>query len=243
MSTSVLAVVWDFDNTLVDSRARNLAVTRRIAARLFGSWESFPMLLSQEAYDTGVSTTRNWRDLYRTEFSMDEERVDEAGRLWTEYQLDETTGSPFLPGIPDTLEALRHLPRGIVSANSRRNIEGTLRENGWATYFDVVIGYEEVHLRAQKPAPDGLLLCLERLGVLEAGVVVYVGDHEADAECAANTNAELQRRGASVRVASVGADYGRSEGPDWSFEPEHRARVPRDVIDIVVGLDVHPTKE
>jgi HAD superfamily hydrolase (TIGR01549 family) len=237
MPSPVRAVVWDFDNTLVDSRARNLAVTRRIAARLFGSWEPFPMLCSQQAYDLGIAATQNWRDLYRIEFSMDEELIDEAGRLWTDYQLEETTESPFLPGIPDALRALRHLPRGIVSANSRHNIESTLGENGWAKYFDVVIGYEEVHLRSQKPEPDGLLLCLERLAVLEAGVVVYVGDHEADAECAANTNLELERRGEAVRVISVGADYGRSEGPDWSFEPQHRARAPRDVIEIVSGLE------
>ena len=236
MSASVRAVVWDFDNTLVDSRARNLAVTRRIAARLFGDWERFPMLRSQEAYDSGVASTRNWRDLYRTEFSMDEERVDEAGRLWTQYQQDETTAAPLLRGIPDALRALRHLPNAIVSANSRRNIEGTLSEDGWASYFDVVIGYEEVHLRAQKPAPDGLLICLDRLAVLDLGVVVYVGDHEADAECAARANQALQARGDAVRVISVGADYGRSEAPDWSFEPTHRAASPSAVVDLVRSL-------
>ena len=89
----------------------------------------------------------------------------------------------------------------------------------------------------RKPAPDGFLLCAERLNALKLGVLVYVGDHEADAKCAQNVNAELERRGVEVRVISVGAEYGRSEGAEWSVEPDHLASSPEDVVRIVAAID------
>ena len=66
--------------------------------------------------------------------------------------------------------------------------------------------------------------------------MIYVGDHEADAECAARTNDELKRRKQPVRVVSVGADYGRSEGPEWTFDPDCRARAPSDIVGLVRRL-------
>ncbi|MEE8549721.1 MAG: hypothetical protein V3T08_00500, partial [Gemmatimonadota bacterium] len=86
MSSRVRAVIWDFDNTLVDSREKNLAVTRRIVGRLFGSWERFAFLRSLESYEAVLRRTTNWRDLYRTEFGLNEDEVDAASRLWTELQ-------------------------------------------------------------------------------------------------------------------------------------------------------------
>ncbi len=236
MSSRVRAVIWDFDNTLVDSRARNLAVTRRIVARLLGRWDGCSMLSSLESYEAALWRTENWRDMYRVELGMDEEAVDEAGRLWTECQISETTQATIFPGVRKALEELRHLPNGIVSANSRRNIRETLRTQEIEGHFEAVIGFEEVHLRAQKPAPDGFLLCAERLNALKLGVLVYVGDHEADAKCAQNVNAELERRRVDVRVISVGADYGR-DGAEWSVEPDHRASSPEEVVRIVAAIE------
>lgn len=236
----VRAVVWDFDNTLVDSRAKNLAVTRRIVTHLRGSCDRIPMLSSLESYEEALWRTRNWRDLYRSELGMDEATIDAAARLWTGYQITETTASPILPGIPEALSALRHLPHAIFSANSRRNIHETLNGHRLRDRFAAVVGYEEVHLTAQKPAPDGFLLCVERLGIDGSGVLLYVGDHEVDAECAANANAELSRRGRELRVLSVGADYGRSEGSEWSLEPDFRAASPSAVVRLAEALGSSP---
>ena len=232
----VRAVVWDFDNTLVDSREKNLAVTRRIVTHLGGTWDRVPMLSSLESYEDALWRTRNWRDFYRSGLGMDEETIDEAGRLWTGYQIAESTAAPILPGIPEALDALRHLPHAIFSANSRRNIDETLNGHRLRDRFDTVVGYEEVHLQAQKPAPDGFLLCVEHLGLEEGGVLLYVGDHEVDAECAANANVELERRGMPFRVLSVGADYGRSEGSEWSLEPDFRAGSPGEIVRLVERL-------
>ncbi len=54
----VRAVVWDFDNTLVDSREKNLAVTRRIVTHLRGTWDRIPMLSSLESYEEDDSVAK-----------------------------------------------------------------------------------------------------------------------------------------------------------------------------------------
>lgn len=241
MSSRVRAVIWDFDNTLVDSREKNLAVTRRIVRRLFGSWGRFGFLGSLESYEAVLRRTTNWRDLYRTEFGLNEDEVDAASRLWTELQFEDRTEVAVYAGVPEVLRRLRHLPHGIVSQNCRRNIRGALEAAALESFFQVVIGYEEVHIRSQKPAPDGFLMCAGLLEALTSGVLLYVGDHETDVECAANANTELGRRGSEVRVVSVGADYGRDgANREWSIEPDHRARSPEDVARIVEVIEGAP---
>jgi phosphoglycolate phosphatase-like HAD superfamily hydrolase len=103
-------------------------------------------------------------------------------------------------------------------------------------HFKSIVGYEEVHLRKQKPEPDGLLTCLERLTGFRPGCVLYIGDHETDVLCALNANLELQRNHSGVRVMSIGAFYGsNTNAADWSVEPDFKATRVKDIIDIVTS--------
>ncbi len=228
------AVIWDFDGTLVDSRRKNLSVSRSIIQRITGQPAStFAALSSVAGYDAALMRATNWREFYQREFGLSEADIDRAGLLWTEHQLRDGTEMPLFPGIAEALEGMRALPHGIVSQNGRAVILDVLRMNHLASYFDVVIGFEEVDLRRQKPAPEGLLRCLEDLTSSKPGWLFYVGDHETDFICAANARALLAERGASVRVISVGAQYGHEAPPAWEEKPDHVARRPADIVDIV----------
>ena len=45
------AVIWDYDGTLVDSRQKNLSVTRKIVEKITNrSADEFPMLTDLEKY-------------------------------------------------------------------------------------------------------------------------------------------------------------------------------------------------
>lgn len=231
MHHALRAVVWDFDLTLADTRERNLAVTRRIVERVTGRpADDFPVLISLEAYAPAIRRHRNWQELYAGEFGLRPDELPEAARLWTEYQREEETPAVLFEGLPAALDSLRHLPHGIVSLNSRSQIQRVLRGAGLEGRFRVVIGYEEVRFHAQKPAPDGLLACVERLTGFAPGRVFYVGDHESDAECAAAANREMGRQGLDVRVVFVAAAYGAGDPGSWSVRPDHTARSPRDVV-------------
>ena len=232
------AVVWDFDGTLVDSRAKNLHVTRQIVERVTGrTAESFGALRSLASYDAANRATANWRVLYRETLGLSRAETDRAGALWSEMQLADSTPTPVFPGIGGLLRRLGPTPHAVVSQNSRGNIERVLAAAGIAKYFQFVVGYEEVPAERQKPAPDGLLMCLEALGVAEAGVVVYVGDHETDMVCAREANRALRMAKRSLRIVDVAALWGGFAGAGtWRIRPTRQARRVADLVTIVSEL-------
>ncbi len=236
---AVHAIVWDFDNTLVDTRARNLSVTRRIIRTVTGrDPDDYPPLRAQDAYDAAVHHTQNWQELYRVHFGLEPEQVTAAGRLWTGYQLADPTPTTWFDGVPEVVRSLGHLPQAIVSMNTRDNIREALRVASLDHAFEVVVGCEEVHDHRQKPAPDGLLLCLDRVAAVHGGFVIYVGDHPVDGACAENANHSLAERGVELRVVSIGASYGSVTGDEpWPVGPAYRASRPGEVLEVVDFLE------
>lgn len=234
-TTIINAVIWDYDGTLVDTWRKNLSVTKKIVEKMMGSEASeFAALQSLQQYMRANLKARNWRELYQREFGMTERETDEAGKFWTEYQLHDKTPTPFFDGIAKVLETLIEIPHGIVSQNSKMNIIHSLKNENLDKYFKFVVGYEEVDLQQQKPEPDGLMICLERLTRLAPGIIFYVGDHEVDVECAANAKALLKQNGLNIKLLSIGVAYGHnSDIMEWKIEPDFIAKHPEDILHIM----------
>lgn len=227
-------VIWDFDGTLVDSRQKNLKVTRAIIEEATGRpWQDFEALQSLPNYDDAHRRVENWKVFYADAFGMSAADIDRVGYWWSRFQMDDDTLPAAFDGIPETLKALSHLQHGIVSQNSRLNIASILKGIELDTHFQSIIGYEEVGLAHQKPAPEGLLQCIDHLTAFDPGVVLFIGDHVTDAICAARTRDKLAAQGHSVRVASVRAAYGPGDFHAWSIEPDHVAHHPEEVVDII----------
>ena len=232
------ALIWDYDGTLADTRQKNLLVTRKIVEQVAGrDAGEFPALQSLANYLAVTQTSANWREMYRTAFGLTEAQTDQAGWLWTEYQLQDATPAPFYAGVSDVLLRLDHLPHGIVSQNARSNIAKALHTHGLTDYFGCIIGFEEVALQRQKPAPDGLLQCIAHLTGGTSGNVVYIGDHETDVRCARNAQTALQQQGAALQVLSIGVGYGVGTAPaQWQWPPDYTAMTPQDLIPLVERL-------
>jgi N-acetyl-D-muramate 6-phosphate phosphatase len=200
------AVIWDYDGTLVDTRQKNLDVTKEIVFEVLNkSYEEFPALMSLENYEKANSRSANWRVLYAREFLMNEEQTNYAGSLWTKFQLRNNSTLDLYKGLREIIMEIGiNLQQGIVSLNSHENIRKSLLHNNVENYFDAIIGYEEVNFAKQKPDPDGLLKCISHLNLhTGSGTIVYIGDHETDAHCAFNTNRVLGKK----RIVSIGALY------------------------------------
>jgi phosphoglycolate phosphatase-like HAD superfamily hydrolase len=230
------AIVWDYDGTLVDSRHRNLSVNRSIIEGLTGRpWTDFAALQSIAAYDAAVARCTNWRDFYQGEFGLREDMLESAGRMWTRCQLEDSTPVEPFAGVTDALDALGHLPHGIVSQNSREIITATLEPLGLRDRFQHVMGYEQVAPGRQKPAPDGLLECLAMLAVSRPAAAFYVGDHPTDALCVARAREEAASRRLDLAVFSIAAVYGGESTDGWPQAPDFEARTPEDIVAIVEG--------
>jgi HAD superfamily hydrolase (TIGR01549 family) len=234
----ITAIVWDFDGTLADTCQQHLSVTRALLSSLTGGNASeLPPLRSLEAYQTAVQRAVNWQDLYQTGLGLSDELVSAAGRLWAEYLLRDETPVRLFDGIREALIALGDLPQGIVSQSARSGILKRLDAEGVRQSFRYVVGYEEVSTSCQKPAPDGLILCIDQLTRFAPGRVLYVGDHETDAATAANANQLFRRDGVPVRVVAVAAAFGNAAaGRPWPFD--HVLSHPRELVALRRSLSI-----
>ena len=233
-ASKITAVIWDFDGTLVDTSRKNFSVAKQIIADLTGKKaESFPIFQSLETYNLANRSYKNWREMYKSEYGFNEQETDRAGGLWTEYQLQDDTPIEFFPGLGRVIKSLKQFPQGVVSMNSQSHIKQTLAENKISDMFQFVVGYEEVDMRKQKPDPDGLLLCLEKLTGLASGYVFYIGDHETDVKCAANVNRVFREKKIDVKIITIGASYGFDKNLNNNWKPDYLANQTEEITDII----------
>jgi len=231
----IKAVIWDYDGTLVDTHIKNLNVTRKIIKQITGKEpENVPALADLNNYRVVTNKAENWRTLYKNEFNLSESEIEQAGRLWSEFQLKDETEVPFYDGIVDVISTLGKYPHGIVSQNSKENIKQYLHKTKMLKYFKCILGYEEVESSKQKPDPDGLLQCILELVPLGNGTVIYIGDHETDIRCALNANKVCENNGSNIRVISIGAFYDADTNiSNWKIQPAFVAEKVEDIIEIV----------
>ncbi len=238
-NTDIKAIIWDYDGTLVDTRQKNLNVTRNILQSLLKSDTSaFPALQNLENYTAATRKISNWREFYRQELNLSEQQIDEAGRMWTPYQLMDDTDATIFEGIDTVIGNLANFPQGIVSQNSKSSITRNLKNLRMLTFFNHIVGYEEVELKKQKPEPDGLLSCLKKLSVSGSGSVCYIGDHQTDVLCVQAANRVLQKNSVRINVLSIGACY--ENGTDtsaWPVRPDYKAHRVKDITKIVEKIN------
>jgi len=234
-NSNIRAVIWDYDGTLVDTRHKNLNVTQKIVDRICSEKaQQFAALCSLENYHAANRYHPNWREMYRCEFNLNEEQIDAAGGMWTEYQLNDDTAVPLYDGVEDVICAMGEFPHGIVSQNSKHSIMRVLEQKDMLPYFDHIVGYEEVGLKRQKPEPDGLLMCLDRLSPSLTGTVFYIGDHETDAQCAFRANRVLEKDSVAIKIISIGAFYdSETDTSNWPIRPDYEIQCAAEILEIV----------
>ncbi|MDP8268044.1 MAG: HAD family hydrolase [Candidatus Tenebribacter davisii] len=231
----IKAIIWDYDGTLVDTHIKNLKVTRKIIKQITGKEPiNIPALADLNNYRVVTNKAENWRTLYKNEFNLKESEIEQAGRLWSEFQLKDETEVPFYDGIVDVIKDLGKFPHGIVSQNSKENIKQYLHKTSMLGYFKSILGYEEVGSSKQKPAPDGLLQCISELVQQEIGTIIYIGDHETDIHCAANASEALRKNESNLKVISIGALYDTdTDISTWQVQPDFSIEKVKDIIEIV----------
>jgi phosphoglycolate phosphatase-like HAD superfamily hydrolase len=78
-----------------------------------------------------------------------------------------------------------------------------------------------------------LLACREALSDGD-GIVLFIGDHPTDTECAIEANRALKESGERPNVVAVAACFGAvCDTEEWHVRPHHVARHPKDIMAIV----------
>jgi len=181
------AVLFDIDGTMVDSLRAFLEVAR-VAAAPHG------LEVTEEQVRSSLATGGNfWSGVVPHDHpdpaairkSLAAHAAQEWPRVLREY------GRVF-EGLAQTLDRLKELGvlLGIVSG-ARAEVLELLREDGILDRFDAVVLAADVTRR--KPDPEGIVLCLQRLGVAPQAAI-YVGDTPLDIQAS---------RAAGVRAVGV----------------------------------------
>jgi pyrophosphatase PpaX len=169
-----LVVLFDLDGTVVDSGGIILASMRHATRTVLGRDFSDEALMAAVG---GPGLEHQMREFGGAD------HVEELIRVYREHNEPLHDELQVCVGMDDVLVRLKDEGRrlGIVSAKRRRTVELAFASVEIGHLFDVVVGGDEAE--AQKPAPDLLLLALDRLGA-QPGDAAYVGDSPFDMQAA-----------------------------------------------------------
>lgn len=227
------AILWDYDGTLVNSVPKNIDITKQILLEVAPRFteENLPHYLkSEEAYHIANHQSKNWQDLYVNYYGMSEDEMLEAGTMWTEYQLKNSTPVELFSEIKETIHQIS-LPQGICSQNSAENIIRVLEKYNLFHKFKSIIGYDDIPSNMQKPASFGGIKCLNHIfKSLNNKTIIYIGDHEGDVEFARNIEKELQNKN---KVISIVATYSGADTNSWTSKPDFELESPIDLLKII----------
>lgn len=168
------AVVFDWDNTLVDTWP-TITGTMNVTLEAMGHapWS---------AEEAKVRIARSLRESFPELFG---ERWEEARDVF--YAELERGHLERLRPLPGAEAALAHfaaegIPLAVVSNKTARYLHAEVAHLGWAHYFTAVFGAGE--LARDKPAPDAVFAFLERAGLAPGRDIWFVGDSPVDVEIA-----------------------------------------------------------
>ena len=167
-------VIFDFDGTLGDTRSTIVATMQQTIAELHLSEKS-----DEECAATIGLTLKNcFRQLFP---KLNDEEVERCAEVYRRiFEVNKLRYKPVLfPHVKETLTRLQEHGIRMTVASSRTtfSLHDLLDGLGIASYFDYVLGAEDV--TRSKPDPEPVLKTLEKIGV-DAARTMVVGDMTVD---------------------------------------------------------------
>lgn len=174
------AVVFDWDNTLVDSWPVIQSAMNKLLAKY-----NRPLWTLEE---TRTRVAHSLRDSFPLMFG---DEWEQAGRDYQAFYLaDHLERLVPLPLVETTLHMLQE--RGVVVSVVSNKRGDTLRKEsthlGWDKYFHRLIGSTDAV--RDKPAPEPVAMALEGSAIRQGDVMWFIGDAVVDVQCAKAVGAE-----------------------------------------------------
>lgn len=199
------AILWDWDNTLVDGWAA-IAAGLNAAFRAFG-------LAEWSLVEVRARVRRSLRESFPEIFGPDWEAAREI--FYAEVRARHLAVLAPMPGAEAALRAAAALvPQGVVSNKQGALLRAEAAHLGWASRFRALVGAGDA--AADKPDPAPLRLALAACGVAAGPAVWYVGDTALDMQAARAAGCAAVLLGAAEHDGGVG-----NAAPDAAFADGH----------------------
>ncbi|HZF74744.1 MAG TPA: HAD family hydrolase [Acetobacteraceae bacterium] len=199
------AVLWDWDNTLVDGWAA-IESGLNAAFRAFGmpEWSREEVL---------ARVRGSLRDTFPGMFGAGWERARDI--FYAEVRACHLRVLRPMPGAAEAIAAAATVaPQGVISNKQGPLLRAEAEHLGWSARFAALVGAGDA--TADKPDPAPFALALSACGVVAGRSVWYVGDTAMDMEAA-------RRAGCSaVLIGDAHHDGGVANAmPDLAFADGH----------------------
>ncbi len=177
MTTLPAAVIFDWDNTLIDTFPVIFAGHNR-AREAMGK----PAWSEDEARANIRLAAKDAFPLWYNE------RAKEAEKIYADYvranHLNTLEVFEHAKALLDFLKGAG-VPMAIVSNKRREFLRAEVDGTGWTPYFTVIMGADDVS-GPGKPSPEGILSAMQRMNLAEDDrkAAWYVGDTETDIKAA-----------------------------------------------------------
>jgi phosphoglycolate phosphatase len=184
MDNNTKAIIFDFDYTLADSSESIIEGINYAFAKL-----GMPEANGNDIKETiGFSLKEAFIKLTNTQ---QPDKIEKFVNYYLEKaEIMKDNKIYIFDYVPNTVKTLKdnNLLIGIVSTKNRNRIALSLRNNKIDSFFDIVIGGEDVS--EPKPDPEGLLKALEILKI-SPNECIYIGDSIVDAKTSQNANVKF----------------------------------------------------
>jgi pyrophosphatase PpaX len=209
------AVVFDWDGTLMDSKASIVDSYHEVTEKLLG--RRFPV----EQADVDHIIQLRGQDAFAIIADGDDDlaaRIAEG--FHAAYKRNQALAETF-PGTLDTIKELhsRGLKIGIATSKARARLTIDAERSGIDEFIDASITGDEVN--AAKPDPEAVARAIEALGVA-ADRVLYVGDGPNDIMA-----------GQGAGAVTVGVAYGFHPAEMREAGPDHVIDHPAELLALV----------
>lgn len=199
-----VAILWDWDNTLVDGWAA-------IEAGLNATFREFAM----PAWDRETVLARvrgSLRDTFPGMFGAEWERARDI--FYVAVRGCHLDVLHPMPGALAAIDAAGQVaPQGVVSNKQGPLLRAEAGHLGWAPRFGALVGAGDA--AADKPSAAPILMALDQLGVSPSADVWYVGDTALDMQAARNAGCRAVLLGDAAHdggVANIAADAVFADG-------------------------------
>ena len=199
------AILWDWDNTLVDGWAA-------IEAGLNAAFLAFGMPAWDRAQVLGNVRT-SLRESFPPLFGSDWERARDI--FYAEVRARHLSVLDPMPGAAAALAAAgRIAPQAVVSNKQGPLLRAEAAHLGWERHFGALVGAGDA--ARDKPDAAPLLMALARIGVAPSARVWYVGDTALDMQAARAAGCRAVLLGDAAHDGGVAA-----AAPDAVFADGH----------------------